>query len=278
MTTALAIAQGAFGRVALLDMDTPLVGHAHPHCHILLKASGPDQVFVVGSKLVPVTDDAAVLVNAWEPHRYTPFDTHTRTVFLALYLEPVWLARLERMFITCDRPGYFPQPGVSIGPTVRRLRQELIEMLQHEHRDSTLVSETIFSLAANIMHGAATLKPLHEAAGERRISDYRIRRAVRMMRNLDAQLGLDEIACGAGLSRSRFNQLFRMCTGVSAGIYQASLRLESAVNSLGIDRQPINLVSDALGFSAQSNFTRFFQQHVGITPSEFRRIAETVTM
>ncbi|RYD20960.1 MAG: AraC family transcriptional regulator [Spirochaetia bacterium] len=277
MTIALAIAQGAFGRVALLDMDTPLVGHAHPHCHILLKAGGPDQVFVVGSKPVPMTEDAAVLVNAWEPHRYTPFDTHTRTVFLALYLEPVWLAGLERMFVTCDRPGYFPQPGVSIGPTVRRLRQDLIEMLQHERQDSTVVSETIFSLAANIMHGAATLEP-HGAASERRVSDYRIRRAVRMMRDNGAQLGLDEICRGSGLSRPRFNQLFRMCTGVSAGVYQASLRLETAVNSLGIDRQPINLVSDALGFSAQSNFTRFFQQHVGITPSDFRRIAETVTM
>ena len=31
MSTALRIAHGAFGRVALLDMDRPLVRHAHPH-------------------------------------------------------------------------------------------------------------------------------------------------------------------------------------------------------------------------------------------------------
>ena len=30
-------------------------------------------------------------------------------------------------------------------------------------------------------------------------------------------------------------------------------------------------VSAQLGFSAQSNFTRFFQQQVGIPPSEYRR-------
>lgn len=278
MTSALAIAQGAFGRVALLDMDTPLIGHAHPHCHILLKAGGPDQVFVVGSTPVAMTEEAAVLVNAWEPHRYTPFDTRTRTVFLALYLEPAWLAQLERMFVTCDHPGFFPQPGVSIGPMVRQLRQELIGMLQDERQDARLVGETIFSLAANITHGAATLERANEGAAERRIRDYRIRRAVGMMRDIDAHLGLDEIARASGLSRPRFNQLFRMCTGVSAGVYQASLRLERAVNWLGIERQPVNLVSDALGFSAQSNFTRFFQQHVGVAPSEFRRIAETVTV
>ncbi|MGC1665171.1 MAG: AraC family transcriptional regulator, partial [Bradyrhizobium sp.] len=37
MSTALRIAHGAFGRVALLDMDESLVRHAHPHCHVLLK-------------------------------------------------------------------------------------------------------------------------------------------------------------------------------------------------------------------------------------------------
>jgi len=36
MSTALRIAHGTFGRVALLDMDGSLVRHAHPHCHVLL--------------------------------------------------------------------------------------------------------------------------------------------------------------------------------------------------------------------------------------------------
>lgn len=276
MTSALAIAQGAFGRVALLDMDTPLVGHAHPHCHILFKASGADQVFVVGATRVPMTEDTAVLVNAWQHHHYTPFDASARTVFLALYLEPAWLARLERMFVACNRPGFFPQPGVAIGPAVRRLREKLVEMLLAERHDMAMIGETIFALAADMMRDPATLAPPDDRALERRISDYRIRRAVRMIRDGDARLGLDQIARGAGLSRSRFNQLFRLSTGVSPGIYHASLRLERALNGLGIERLPINLVSEALGFSAQSNFTRFFQQHVGIVPSEFRRVAEIV--
>ena len=47
MTEALSILRGGFGRLALLDMDTSLVDHAHPHCHLIFKASGPDQDFVV---------------------------------------------------------------------------------------------------------------------------------------------------------------------------------------------------------------------------------------
>ena len=48
MSTALRIAHGSFGRVALLDMDASLVRHAHPHCHVLLKVEGADTQFLVG--------------------------------------------------------------------------------------------------------------------------------------------------------------------------------------------------------------------------------------
>jgi AraC-like DNA-binding protein len=32
-------------------------------------------------------------------------------------------------------------------------------------------------------------------------------------------------------------------------------------------------VSDRLGFAAQSHFTRFFRDHAGVNPSEFRQVA-----
>jgi hypothetical protein len=44
MSKALHIAHGAFGRVALLDMDYSLVRHAHPHCRVLLKVAGADAI------------------------------------------------------------------------------------------------------------------------------------------------------------------------------------------------------------------------------------------
>ena len=60
MSNALRIARGRFGRVALLDMDRPLVRHAHPHCHVLLKVEGADTQFSVRDRLVPLTDESAV--------------------------------------------------------------------------------------------------------------------------------------------------------------------------------------------------------------------------
>ena len=91
MSTALRIAHGAFGRVALLDMDWPLVRHAHPHCHVLLKVEGADTQFVVGDTVCPLTNDSTVLVNGWQPHSYVHHPERPRTVILALYIEPEWL-------------------------------------------------------------------------------------------------------------------------------------------------------------------------------------------
>ena len=68
MSTALRIAHGAFGRVALLDMDRSLVRHAHPHCHVLIKAEGADTQFAVGDEFVSLTDRQAVLIDGWVPH------------------------------------------------------------------------------------------------------------------------------------------------------------------------------------------------------------------
>jgi len=49
--------------------------------------------------------------------------------------------------------------------------------------------------------------------------------------------------------------------------------VESAIAKLSSGRARIADVSAELGFSAQSNFTRFFLNQVGVPPSEYRRAA-----
>jgi AraC-like DNA-binding protein len=58
---------------------------------------------------------------------------------------------------------------------------------------------------------------------------------------------------------------------VSPGVYADAIRVEAAVRALSEQREPISDLADDLGFSAPSNFTRFFQQHAGIAPRQFRR-------
>ena len=84
---------------------------------------------------------------------------------------------------------------------------------------------------------------------------------------------MDDLASQVGLSRSRFYDLFQMCTGFSPRAYLDMLCVETAISRLSSGQGKIAEVSAELGFSAQSNFTRFFLNQVGVPPSEYRRAA-----
>jgi AraC family transcriptional regulator len=266
------ILRGNFGRVALLDMDTSLVRHAHHHCHVIMKVSGPDQYFIVEEKAVPVREDTAVLVNTWEQHRYLHQMHDRRTVFLALYIEPSWLAGTDRTFIRCTHPAFFGRSGVPITNKIRKLRQELVEYIGSKECDDLKEAERIIlDLTTAFAHQFANWSPPLRAPNHCS-NDFRIRRAIRNMReNYSKPFDLDEVASAAGLSRPHFNFRFRHCTGLSPGVYGNAIRVEAAVRALSERRQPVVALANDLGFSAHSNFSRFFQQHTGIAPRQFRR-------
>ena len=105
-------------------------------------------------------------------------------------------------------------------------------------------------------------------------ADNRIRKALALLRaHPNKEVNMNALASQVGLSRSRFYDLFQLSTGRSPRSYLDMLCIASAISKLSSGRGRIADVSAELGFSAQSNFTRFFQQQVGIPPSEYRRAA-----
>jgi AraC-like DNA-binding protein len=107
-----------------------------------------------------------------------------------------------------------------------------------------------------------------------RFEDSRIRQALALLRaRPNKDLNIDQLASQVGLSRSRFYDLFQLCTGFSPRAYLDLLCVETAISRLASGQGKISEVSAELGFSAQSNFTRFFLHQVGIPPSEYRRAA-----
>lgn len=275
MTKALSILSGAFGRVALLDMDTSLVAHAHHHCHLIFKASGPDQEFVVEGRAFPLRYDTAIAVNTWQQHEYLHRTNPERTVFLALYIEPDWLAEADGSFANCARPGFFAQSAIPITYEIMRLRTKLVHHLQTElHMDARRLEELIMDITLEVLHGFSDWRAQSFGTRDRRAPrDFRIVKALRHMHeSTDKRLDLDGIATDSGLSRPHFNYLFRGCTGVSPRLYANALRVEAAVCKLREERSEIGMISGDLGFTAQGNFTRFFQQHTGTSPNQFRRV------
>lgn len=281
MSTALKIFKGKFGRVSLLDMSKPLVVHAHHHCHVLIKVNGIDSYFSVKGKNQPLTNESVVLVNAWESHAYMhTLDGEGRCILLALYLEPSWLKTILQALTISSHPHFFPKSCAQLSQAARKLADSLaIEMLVNECIDPDILEERIFDLFMSTVEHNSELKNSNALMlGLRsKALDPRIRRAITSMNRGDFSfINVDELARECGLSRAHFFELFKQATNLTPAVYINALRVESVIKGLGVNQASISEISYDAGFSAPGHFTRFFRQHLGITPTEFRRAVAVI--
>jgi AraC-like DNA-binding protein len=276
MSTALRIAHGAFGRVALLDMDWSLVRHAHPHCHVLLKVEGADTQFVVGDKVYPLTNQTAVLVNGWQPHSYVHDPERPRTVILALYIEPEWLMAFRPGWAASGAPGFFNHPSGDVSPRIRGLAMNLAAdmMARPEARAAheAALSDLMIAVIERFTPWRsfpASIREMNTTSG-----DWRIRKVAASMRaETRRDVALDILAKEAGLSRSHFFRLFESSIGVPPKVYLNVVRMEQAVDAVLNQSASVCDISKQLGFAEPAHFTRFFRNHSGVSPREFRNIS-----
>lgn len=279
MSKAVRIAYGSFGRVALLDMDKSLVQHAHPHCHVLLKVAGADTQFSVGEELVELTDAQAVLINAWEPHAYVHDPARERTTILALYIEPGWLSLFRSNWNSATAFRLFQQPGGGLSPRIRSLTMDLASLMVAQpdaiETQEQLIADLMIALIERFTSWRTIAPSISESAAERSRMDWRIRRAIDALRESSGKpIDLDGVARESGLSRAHFYRLFQRSTNMTPNVYLNMLRMELAVHSVVSSPDNLAKVSCMLGFSAPGHFSRFFHNHAGSTPNEFRAVAK----
>ena len=281
MTRALNLYQGLFGRVCLVHSDSGLVTHAHPQCHVVIKACGADSVYRVRGNTHVLNENTMILVNAWKPHSKIQRAADGPSVVLALLIEPMWLSNRCPSLSASGLPGFFPSPCAVLPTHIRKLADQLISKTceagdaldRHTHWESSLLE-----LMMAITHAFSV--SYHQADCLRRRSwqttDPRITRAIHFMKDhLGDSLASEDLARMHCLSRPHFFSLFKKCTALSPALYMNTLRMESAISSLADDGVSIGQLSDTLGFSEPHHFTRFFRHNVGIPPTEYRR---TVTV
>ncbi len=276
MSTALRIAHGTFGRVALLDMDCSLVRHAHPHCHVLLKVEGADTQFSVGDRICPLTDTSAVLVDGWQPHAYVHDPNRPRTLILALYVEPQWLKDFRPGWAASGAPGFFGQPSGEVSPGIRRLTMDLAADMM-ARPDCVGAHETLLSdLMIAVIERFTPWRNFPASIREMNVSgrDWRIKRVAEAMRaDAGNVTSIDKFASSAGLSRAHFFRLFQSSIGVPPKVYLNVVRMEQAVDAVLHQNVSVGEISERLGFAEPAHFTRFFRNHAGVGPREFRNVS-----
>jgi AraC family transcriptional regulator len=230
---------------------------------------------------VQAQDDPAIVMQHADPevHFLNPGEIHVSLAssrVLIFHAAGEWLrASFPAVFGAGDRKP-FPQAAEPATPRIQRLAEALAVEAMNDRflspeRLEFMLQELLLSIVETYLARRRGSSPLWRGS---RFEDSRIRRAIALLRaRPNKDLSMDELASQVGLSRSRFYDLFQLCTGFSPRAYLDMLCVEAAISRLSSGRGKIAEVSAELGFSAQSNFTRFFLNQVGVPPSEYRRAA-----
>ncbi|MGE3990398.1 helix-turn-helix transcriptional regulator [Pseudorhodoplanes sp.] len=260
------IYHGLFGRVVLLEMCHPLVAHAHPQPHIIVKIGGSDGAMGVCGRNLPLTSETVVLINAWEPHSYVGSQDGP-AFLLAFFLDPAWLTDLR----SPRRELRFEQHCVPRTTELKRLVNRFVGHMLHDFA----VEQPILEQLVGEMTMRATNLSEHQNAV--RTADFRIRRTIQYIREHPGDhLNTAELAAISGLSVPHFFERFKESTGLTPHGYVKVVKMEQAFNALTSGQFRIGQVSDNLGFKVQSHFTRFFREHTGITPNRYRQVTQVL--
>lgn len=247
--------EGRFGRLLLNELA--------PHDEIRAEAD-PAIVLEQGA-------DEILLLNPGELHvALGP------TRALEFHAAGDWLRASFPAAFEAEDQRPFPALREVLTPRIRQLADTLaVEALNDRflsnERLEFMLQELLLSIVETYLAKRRSASPLWKGS---RFEDSRIRRAIALLRaHPNKDLSIDELASQVGLSRSRFYDLFQICTGLSPRAYLDMLCVETAISRLSSGQGKIAEVAAELGFSAQSNFTRFFLHQVGVPPSTYRRSA-----
>ncbi len=270
MQEAYALHEGAFGTAIVLEARANLVSHAHSETQLALWLGGARACAHVGAQVVPYGENVALGVNAFEAHDMVRLDGTGTCLFLVFMLKKEWLDGLND---ARERSFRFPSPRVPITPAMRRACWRVLDLIVSASEPRASIDDEVERLLEAAIAASSDGSDAPAAGGVGVALDHRLRTAIAHMReHVTGKTTIDEIAAKVGLSRAHFFALFRDQLHTTPQVFWSGVRVEEAMRRVGEGSELTDVALD-LGFSAPGNFSRFFKEHTGISPSIFKRAA-----
>lgn len=151
--------------------------------------------------------------------------------------------------------------------------EELAADFHHAHRlveegaDQLLAEEAMYGVLARMFarYGSVIIAPPGGTGrtGAGRARDY-------IAENCASEIGLEELAGVAGLSRAHLIRAFRREFFITPHAFQTDCRVRRARRLLREGASPSEAALEC-GFADQAHLTRHFKARTGVTPAAFRR-------
>lgn len=234
--------------------------HAHSAFQLTLYDGGPRR-FKIARHQFAGGPRTSIIVQAGEPHASAPIDDPVLTL-RTFYIEAHLMAEVAASLWGGRGTVAFRRPLID-HRTVARLRGAHRAL---DHRDLEAEEKTALALAELVRrHATPTGPALRVTASDTGLAIVHAMLGDRATENV----GLDDLARAAGLSRFHLIRSFRRRYGVTPFAYQRGLRIERACAVLRAGRPIADAAADA-GFADQSHLGRSFRAVMGATPGEYR--------
>ncbi|MDP2017340.1 AraC family transcriptional regulator [Hydrogenophaga sp.] len=272
MAESYALREGAFGRAVVLELRDDLVAHAHAETQFAFWLGGGRALAHLASEVVEYSEHVALGTNSYESHDARLLDKAQPAMFLVFYISKPWL---DERRAASGRPFFFPTPRVPINAALRQACWRVLDIILSPHQDQSVrLEREVEDLIRTAID--ATLAPVNQEGMRPRtpLLDHRLRAAIAYMREHMADpIAVEDVAGKVGLSRAHFFSLFRDQLNTTPQVFWSAVRVEEVVRRLVLREEPLTSVALELGFSSPGNFSRFFREHMGVSPSRFRRVA-----
>lgn len=255
-----------FGHI-MVGTPRPHSTHVHEQVSMTFCVSGTTAKAKSDGGVIEMAQGSVTVFDSYEPHATLNRDENAEV--LTMLLDQHWV---EKIISNCSEKD--EDYASDHAAKEQQLRLQFDEIVRAMIADDDDLLKNIEHLVAGVV--AATFQLLGRPRPEGTqaipgILDYRIRKALRYIDDTIAdRMQLGEIAKHVGLSRSHFFEQFRRSVGVSPSTYANWHRMLIAAEQLANDSPTLAELSDLLGFSGPPQFSRFFVQQLGVSPSQFR--------
>ena len=252
----------------VLDADGQEM-HAHAeHAELMLVLEGEGAAVVDGTQEALEKGDF-VLCGAGEPHRY--FAQGSAPLYgVSCGFSQLQCRGMEENHFVANQDSAVVHTG-----TGSRALTDILGVLERVAAEPGAQDAELCSYLSAA--AVTTALQLHRVAAERAEQahyELGVRTRMYLDRHYLEPLTLDQIAQAMGVSKYHLDRVFLASVGCTPVQYITRRRMARAQTLLGSTQQSVQRIAAQCGYNGYSYFTALFRRTVGMTPGEYRKLAQ----
>jgi len=254
------------------DVHPDIFQPALDHHYITMHLGGPKQVQRRGEGKVAFADIEAGSLSIVPAGSTFHWKTRGPIEFAHLYIAPAMIGRLAVEELDRDASALsLEDPVGARDPLLQSLFLTLLEGVAPPSTATRLYLDTLLHALLLRLLSRYALAPSAPLKMRHSLAPARLRRVIDFIEaNLEADIGLSDLAAVGASSPFHFSRAFASVTGQPPYAYLVSRRIERAKTLLLDDAVSLEAIAIQCGFHSAAHFSRMFKRATGLSPIKYR--------